>query len=126
MPAREVPVPVGLLGLAIRMARWKADGVEQLFEREGELLRAIRDLADVCASHFGVETVHGVGRREEDYVVAIVNVSVDQDLDGFVGAVGEEEVLGLYAEEWAKLALDFAVFGIDGEQMGSGARADTR
>jgi hypothetical protein len=36
-------------------------------------------------------------------------------LNGFVGAIGEDEVVGLDAEEFRKLLFDLAVFGINSQ-----------
>ena len=110
-------MPVGLFGLAIRIgARIGRDRVEQLFEREIQVGLRIVDFANLRAGHFGVEAVHGVGRAEEQHFLAVVDVGVDEDLDGFVGAVGEERTAsGRRGSSAAMASLGFAVFGVDGE-----------
>jgi hypothetical protein len=67
------------------------------------------------AGHFGVEAVHGVGRLEDQHLLPVVHVGVDEDLDGLVGAVGEDELLGLDVEIGRDGLLGLAVFGVDGE-----------
>ncbi len=53
----------------------------------------ILDLADLRAGDFGIKAVHGVGRPQQHHLLPVVDVGVDEDLDGFVGAVGEDELL---------------------------------
>ena len=98
-----MPVPVGLLGLAIRTAR-VSGVIASSTACSGKLHARLRviDLADLGAGHLGIEAVHGVGRPQEHDLLAVVDVGVDEDLDGFVGAVGEDELLGRDAEVIAR------------------------
>jgi hypothetical protein len=80
-------------------ARGGRDRGEQRFERKLQTRRRRNRLRDPRAGHFGVEAVHGVGRPQQQHFLAVVHVGVDEDLDGFVGAVGEDELLGRDAEE---------------------------
>ncbi len=50
---------------------------------------------------------------------AVVEEGVDQQLNGFVGAVGERELIFLDAEECGEVVQRGGVFGIDGEVIGS-------
>ena len=59
-------------------------------ERKLHLGLRVGDLRDLGAGHFGIEAVHGVGGLEDEHFLAVVDVGVDEDLDGFVGAVGED------------------------------------
>ena len=94
MPSILTAVPVGLLGFEMRTARVVGlDRVEQFFERERERFRAVIELADARARDFGVEPVHRVGRAQDDDFVVVIDVGVDQHLDGFVGAVGEQHLV---------------------------------
>ncbi len=75
-------------------ARLGRDGVEHLLQRKFHARRRVCDLADLRARHLGVEAVHGVGGLQQQHFLPVVHIGVDEDLDGFVGAVGEDELLG--------------------------------
>ena len=96
----------------------RRDGVEHFLEGELHAGQRVGDLPDVRAGDFGVEAVHGVGRPEDEHFLAVVDVGVEEDLDGLVGAVGEDELLGRDVEIGGDGLLGFAVFGIDGEAAG--------
>ena len=74
------------------------DGVEHGLQRELQVGLRVRDLDDFGSGDLGVEAVHGVGGSEDQDLLAVIDVGVDEDLDGFVGAVGEDEVVGGDAE----------------------------
>ena len=80
------------------------DGVEHGLQREIHAGLRVIDLVDDRAGHFGVEAVHGVGRLEQQDFLAVIHVGIDEDLDGLVGAVGEEELLGRDVEVLAAMA----------------------
>ena len=79
-------------------ARVRRDGVEQLLQRKIHRRLLVVDLADRRAGHLGVEAVHGVGGLQQQHFLAVIDVGVDEHLDGFVGAVGEDELFGRDAE----------------------------
>ena len=117
MASRPSPVPVGLLGLERITAR--VSGVmasSTSCKRKLHRGLRVRDLHDLGAGHFGVEAVHGVGGLEDEDFLAVVDVGIDEDLDGFVGAVGEDELIGSHAEVVRDGLLGGRVFGIDGER----------
>ena len=117
------PVPVGLLGLAISTAR--VAGVmasSTAASGKSSIGTFVIDFANRGAGDFGIEAVHGVGGPQQQHFVAVIDVGVDEDLNGFVGAVGEDELVRRDAEEIGDRGFGFAVFGIDGE----GGRASRR
>ncbi len=81
-------------------------------------MAAIGDLANVGAGDVGIKAIHRVRGVQQQHFVAVIDIGVDQNLNSFVGAVGENEILGIDAEEFTQFALDVAVFGIDGEPFG--------
>ena len=91
------------------------DGIEDLLERKFHLRLRVGDLRDLGAGHFGIEAVHGVGGLEDEHFLAVVDVGVDEDLDGFVGAVGEAELVGRDVEVARDGFLGGGVLGVDGE-----------
>ena len=92
-----------------------ADGSEEFGDGKGEGAEAVGDFADRGASDFGVELVHGVGRFQDQDVVIVVDIGIDEDLDGFVSAVREGEFVFADAEEGGQFAASGAVFRVDGE-----------
>ena len=90
MPSRPSPVPVGLFGLE-RMTARVSGVIASSTSCSGNSIVGLRvgDLDDLRAGHLGIEAVHRVGRLEDQHFLAVVHVGVDEDLDGFVGAVGE-------------------------------------
>ena len=114
----SVAVPVGLFGFEIRMAR-VAGVIESsnCVERERECSGNVVDLFDVRARDFRVEPVHRVGGTQDDDFVVVIDISVDQDLNGFVGAVGEEQFVWGDLEERGQRWLYARVFGIDAQLL---------
>ena len=80
-------------------ARRRRDGVEHGHERKIHRGAFVIDLAHLRAGHLRVEAIHGVGGAQQQHFLAIVHVGVDEDLDGFVGAVGEDELVRRHVEE---------------------------
>ena len=99
-------------------ARPRGDGIQHQLEREFQARRRVRDLGDLRARHLRIEAVHGVGRLEQEHFLAVVHVGVDEHLDGFVGAVGEGELLRLYVEVRGDGLFGRAIFGIDRQLRG--------
>ena len=88
---------------------------DQLLQRKCQLLGAIKNLANTCTSHLRIKTVHRIRRLQQQYFIAIVNIGVDQNLNGLISPVGKNEVVRFDAEECAQLLLNFAVLGIDSQ-----------
>ena len=125
MASRLRPVPVGLFGLERRTARvCGRDGVEDFLQRKLHRGLRVGDFDDLGAGHLGVEAVHGVGGLEDEDFLAVIDVGVDEDLDGFVGAVGEDELVGRDVEVAGDGLLGGGVFGIDGEVGGGEVRLE--
>ena len=98
------------------MARVRGrDAVEQRVQRKLHVRLRVRNGDDVRAGHFGVKAVHRVGGSQHQHLLIVIDVSVDEDLDGFVGSVGEDEVVGLYSEIARDRFLGGTVLGIDRE-----------
>ena len=94
----------------------RRDGVHQALERKFEVGRLKVDLANGGSRHFGVETVHRVGRPQEHHFVVVVDVGVDQDLDGFVGAVGQQDLRRFDGEVRSQRFAHAAVVRVDGHE----------
>ena len=60
------------------------------------------------------------------YFIVIVNVGVDQNLNGFVGAVGKKKLVRRRLKNAASAGFDLGVFGINREAVRDEARAGTR
>ena len=112
-------MPVGLLGLAIMMAR-VCGVMASSTSCRGNSIDGLRvgDFDDFGAGHFGIEAVHGVRGLEDEHFLAVIDVGVDEDLNGFVGAVGEDELVGRDAEVVGDGFFGGGVLGIDGEVGG--------
>ena len=70
-------------------ARLRANGREQLFERERKIRRPLIQLANVRARQLRIKTIHRIRGPQQQDIVAIVDVGIDEHLNRFVGAVGQ-------------------------------------
>ena len=88
MASTLMPVPVGLFGFAIRIARVEGR-IAAMNSSSGNArsFGGVIDFADARARQFRVEPVHRVRRFQQQDVVAIIDEGVDQHLNRFVGAV---------------------------------------
>jgi len=68
----------------------RRDRPQQGVKRERDLRRNIGDRCYLRPGDFGVKTVHRVRRGEDDYFVVIVDVGVDENVDGLVGAISQK------------------------------------
>ena len=67
---------------------------DQFFEREGKIGRTLIELADRRAGEFRIKAIHRIRRTQQQNVVAVIDVSVDQHLNRFVGPVREQKLIG--------------------------------
>ena len=95
------------------------DALEQLFERERQCAGAVVELFHTRTGELAVELVHRIGRAQHEDLVAVFDVGIDQELDGFVGAIGERELIDGYAEVTGEIFERIVVFGVDAEIGGS-------
>ena len=80
----------------------------------------VRNLARNGPGELRVELIHRVGRPGDQYFAAGIDVGVDQAVDGLVGAVGEQQLFGAYAQPVRNLRDGLGVLGVDGEEIGVG------
>ena len=73
---------------------------------------AYATLFNLRARHFGIEAIHGIGRFENQHFLAGVHISIDEDLYGLIGAVGENELFRRHVEIPRDGLLRFAIFRI--------------
>ena len=83
-------------------ARLWGDGMQHVVQGEIHALARYGIFDDLRARHFGIEAIHRIGRLEHDHFVAVIDVRVDEHLNRFVGAVGEQELIGRHAENTAR------------------------
>ena len=110
--------PGGIVGIGDQhgASGWR-DCREELVEGKLEVAFAIIDLPDSRPGQLGVEAVHGVGRPQQNCLAAIVEIGIDQDLDGFIGAVGDQQLTGLDVKELLERRPHVCVVRIDGEAL---------
>ena len=122
--SRVAMVPEGLLGLAMAMilVRGVMDAASCVERKLKVVAGQNRDDARIGCG--GVDLVHGVGGNGQKQFVAFVEKGFEEDVNGFVDAVGEGHLRGCEAEMRGDDGLDGFALGIARECAGGDAAED--
>ncbi len=79
---------------------------------------AVINLADGCAGELVIEPVHGIGRPRDQYLAARIDVGINEELNRFIGAIGERQLIDSNAKVAGQILQGVIVFGVDAEISG--------
>ena len=113
MPSISTAVPVGLLGFEIRIARVSGESSEAVLRAERPAFRHGSEFADASRLPLRRRTCTWHTRLQDDDIIVIVHISVDENLDSFIGAVREEHLVFGDTEVRGQFALGLDVLGVN-------------